>query len=142
MSESRGKSKEVVVGGRGKVRSKKPRGKSAKGEKCLVTEVSERGFNSLMEVVEGVPVARPGRRMGSGNNVSVNLRAKMSAWLEDHFEDFNTAFAKMTPRDQVDAYLTMYKYSVPETKHEDDRELNSSARRFVIETYFGGKGGE
>ena len=140
MSESRGKSKEVVVG-QCKVGSKKPRGKSAKGEKCLVAEVSERGFNSLMEVVEGVPVARPGRRMGSGNNVSVNLRAKMSAWLEDHFEDFNTAFAKMTPRDQVDAYLTMYKYSVPETKHEDDRELNSSARRFVIETYFG-KGGD
>ena len=139
MSESRGKSKEVVVGGQGKVRSKKPSGKRSKGEKCLVTEVSERGFNSLME---GVPVARPGRRMGSGNNVSVNLRAKMSAWLEEHFEDFNTAFAKMTPRDQVDAYLTMYKYSVPETKHEDDRELNSSARRFVIETYFGGKGGD
>lgn len=139
MSESRGKSKEVVVG-QVKVGSKKPRVKSAKGEKCLVTEVSERGFNSLMEVVEGVPVARPGRRMGSGNNVSVNLRAKMSAWLEDHFEDFNKAFARMTPRDQVDAYLTMYKYSVPETKHEDDRELNSSARRFVIETYFGGKG--
>ncbi|WP_293964685.1 hypothetical protein [uncultured Porphyromonas sp.] len=139
MKENSGKSKEVVVG-QVKVGSKKPSSKRSKGEKCLVTEVSERGFNSLMEVVEGVPVARPGRRMGSGNNVSVNLRAKMSAWLEDHFEDFNAAFAKMTPRDQVDAYLTMYKYSVPETKHEDDRELNSSARRFVIETYFGGKG--
>lgn len=107
-------------------------------DRSIIDECVLADDRSTMELVKGVPVARPGRRMGCGNNISLRLKGKMTEWLEDNFQDFAQAFSKMSPRDKVDAYLTIYKYSVPETKHEDDKELNSSARTFVINTYFGG----
>ena len=54
-----------------------------------------------------------GRKQGSSNKVTADLRQSITEFLENNFDEMKNTFAKLEPKDKIIFYEKLLKYAVP-----------------------------
>ena len=57
-----------------------------------------------------------GRKKGTPNKVTTEIRTKIEALIYEHTENINEDLMKLTPKDRVRAYTELLKYVIPTKK--------------------------
>ena len=57
-----------------------------------------------------------GRKKGTPNKVTTEIRTKIEALIYEHTETINEDLMKLTPKDRVRAYTELLKYVIPTKK--------------------------
>jgi len=67
-----------------------------------------------------------GRKKGTPNKTTKDLRERISIFLEDNFEDAMKAWKKLEDKDKVKLYTDLIKFSVPTLQSVD---LNATVKK-------------
>lgn len=61
-------------------------------------------------------INRNGRKKGTPNKVTTEIRTKIEALIYEQTENINEDLMKLTPKDRVRAYTELLKYVIPTKK--------------------------
>lgn len=65
-----------------------------------------------------------GRKAGSGNRTTTDIKSKIAALIDNHFETIQGDLEDLEPKDRVTAYLKFLEYVLPK-KREDKIDLST-----------------
>jgi hypothetical protein len=54
-----------------------------------------------------------GRKKGSVNKVTANMRETIDTFLSENFDDMKLQFEMLEPRDKINAYIRLLEFTVP-----------------------------
>ncbi len=86
--------------------------------------------------VEELVIRGVGRPKGQGNIINKNIKARMTEFLENHFEQFTLDFNALPSQQRAEAYVVLYKHAVPKAVKEEDNTSTSEVKEFVESTLF------
>ena len=66
-----------------------------------------------------------GRKKGTPNKDTKQLREKIEALLTDNWEQINEDLKEVTPKERIDAYTKLLEYSVPKLNRTELKGENS-----------------
>ena len=54
-----------------------------------------------------------GRKKGTANKVTANMRETIDTFLSENFDDMKLQFEQLEPRDKINAYIRLLEFTVP-----------------------------
>lgn len=73
-----------------------------------------------------------GRKKGTPNKDTKQLREKIEALLTDNWEQINEDLKEVTPKERIDAYTKLLEYSVPKLNRTELKGENSGFTPITI----------
>ncbi|QMU28121.1 hypothetical protein [Adhaeribacter radiodurans] len=69
-----------------------------------------------MPLKEGQTNNPNGRPLGSSNKTTKGMRERITAFLDDNFDQIQEDFGKVKPKEKLDFYVKLMQYSLPSLK--------------------------
>lgn len=78
-----------------------------------------------------------GRKSGTPNKISADLRARIKLFLDNNFENLESDMSNLEPAERVRFYIKLMEFVIPKRQN---MELNTSDKTECIQVVFKGTG--